>query len=178
MNSKLKPPQVKEIAPTIGGLCWSALLTQHFEQYIRGVIGDKVFDRLQPRSKDRIMHCWEEVVMIQFPRRNIDWGYFVEVPKVPDSPDMNIEDGCHIMGHDEFKKIFDPVVDRMISLLKQQVTCVRDRGDDISAIVLYGEFISKCYYLRKRLESVDYESGKSILVLLVPNELAERSCED
>ncbi|KAF8242420.1 hypothetical protein K440DRAFT_639031 [Wilcoxina mikolae CBS 423.85] len=112
-------------------------------------------------STDRMMSCWEKGIKFEFGMKDSDQEYVVDVPEVPDNLDMNIEDGIHTMESDEVKKIFDPVVDRMISLLKQ---CVRESDDDISAIVLYGESVSKCRYLQKRLESVDYGTGKSITV--------------
>ncbi|KAF8243757.1 actin-like ATPase domain-containing protein [Wilcoxina mikolae CBS 423.85] len=161
----LNPLRVNESVPGTGALCGSVFLDERFEQYIRGVLGDGVIDAMKPVSKNGMMRSWEEAVKFQFGNTAEGEEFFVSVPGIPDNDETEVESGHHMMQWSDVKKIFDPVVDRIIELVKGQMDDVKERGDKVAAVLLVGGFGSS-EYLRKRLQGF---CGANIQVLQPTN---------
>ncbi|KAF8247380.1 actin-like ATPase domain-containing protein [Wilcoxina mikolae CBS 423.85] len=165
----LNPLKLDESVSGTGDLCGSVFLDERFEKYIRGVLGDKVIDDMKPRSKYEMMRTWEEKVKFTFGNSEDaeDDGYEVNVPGVPDNDETNVEDGFHSMQNDAVQKIFNPIVNRIIDLVKQQVLAVERKGDRVAAILLVGGFGSS-EYLLKRLKETRYGRTSVELQVLQP----------
>jgi len=116
-----------------------------------------------------MMRTWEEKIKFKFGNNtNVDdfelvEGFEVNVPGVPDDLKKNLEDGFHTMEVEEVQKIFDPIVDCIVDLVKKQVRDVKEKGQRVAAILLVGGFGSS-EYLLKRLEGAKY-GGRNLEVL-------------
>lgn len=86
--------------------------------------------RGRPRSRNEMMRTWEEKVKFRF--GNSSGTYEVSVPGVPNNEETAVEDGFHTMEEEDVRKIFDPVVDRIERLVKQQVQGVRGKGESVA----------------------------------------------
>ncbi|KAF8245037.1 actin-like ATPase domain-containing protein [Wilcoxina mikolae CBS 423.85] len=164
----LEPLKLDESVGGTGALCGSVFLDYAFEQYIRRLLGDKAINDMKPRSKHEMMRTWEEKVKFTFGNTtDPEAVYEVNVPGVPDNDDTNIEDGFHFMTSDDVQKIFDPVVDRIIHLVEQQVLEVQQKGETVAAILLVGGFGSS-EYLLKRLQETRYGPASTELQVVQP----------
>lgn len=64
---------------------------------------------------------------------NVKEMYFeVNVPGLADDERLRIEDGFHSMGAKDLKAIFEPVVERIVELVKKQVEELRKKGRDVA----------------------------------------------
>ncbi|KAF8245501.1 actin-like ATPase domain-containing protein [Wilcoxina mikolae CBS 423.85] len=166
---QMEPLRLDEIVSGCGDLCGSVFLDQAFEQYMRGVVGDKLIDDLKPRSKHVMMQSWEESVKFAFGNMTEEDEYYVNVPGMRDDEDNNIEDGCHTMERNAVERIFDPVVDKIIDLVEEQVVAVQQKGEDVGAILLVGGFGSSEYLLKRLRDKYFGWSSTKLPVLQPPN---------
>ncbi|KAF8536961.1 hypothetical protein BDD12DRAFT_848723 [Trichophaea hybrida] len=163
----MEPLKLDEIVSGTSNLCGSMSLDQLFEQYIRRLLGDKVIDNMKPRVKHVMMQSWEENVKFRFDYGSAEDEYYVNVPGIRDNEEASVEDGCHTMQSDDVRKIFDPVVDRIIQLVEEQVVEVQQKGESVAAILLFGEFGSS-QYLLKRLQDNNFGKKSAPLPVLLP----------
>jgi len=63
------------------------------------------------------------------------------------------------LGSEDVKAIFDPTVDEIIHLVSQQVSKVKNKGENVKAILLVGGFGSS-EYLHYRLSNHIYGDRK------------------
>ncbi|KAF8542987.1 hypothetical protein BDD12DRAFT_727596 [Trichophaea hybrida] len=166
--TNLDPLQINENVTGTGDMCGSVFLNMRFKEYIRSLIGKKVFDGLKQRSKKQMMQSWEDNVKFKFGNNLSGEDYEVSVHGVPNNKGKNIEDDYHIIQPNEVQKIFDPIVDRIIKLVEQQVADVKRKGENVAAILLVGGFGSS-QYLLQRLKTTEFLPGKFIEVLSPPN---------
>ncbi|KAF8243917.1 hypothetical protein K440DRAFT_611241 [Wilcoxina mikolae CBS 423.85] len=164
----LDPLQIDESVSGSGDMCGSVFLDERFEEYIRRVLGDRVIDGMKPRSRNEMFRTWEEKVKYKFGNINNHEGFEITVAGVPDDESKNVEDGFHTIPSGEVKKIFDPIVDCIVRLVKQQVTDVHRKGEKVAAILLVGGFGSS-EYLCKQLQIANYGTGGPIQVLQPTN---------
>ncbi|KAF8249243.1 actin-like ATPase domain-containing protein [Wilcoxina mikolae CBS 423.85] len=169
--TNLNPLQTVESVSGTGDLCGSVYLNERFEQHIRNVLGDDVIDGMKPRAQMEMFRTWEEKVKFKFGSKT-DLDFEVTVPGIPDDEENNVEGGFYTMKSDVVKKIFDPVVEYIVRLVKQQVQDVHSKGDTVAAILLVGGFGSS-QYLHQRLQTANYgiNNRKPIEVLQPPNAL-------
>lgn len=144
-----------------GDLCGSVYLDQVFDRYIRGVLGNSYIDSLRPKPRRQMEHSFERA-KTRFgnsTERSMD----VYIGSHPDSEKLRIEDGYHAMRKEDFQTIFDPVVNRIIALVKAQVKELHAKNKAVAAILLVGGFGSS-KYLKQKLEGTGY-GGKIIPVI-------------
>jgi hypothetical protein len=79
-----------------------------------------------------MMRTWEEKVKMRFGNTTSDESYEVNVPSIPDNESKRVEDGFHAMEYEDVKQIFDPIVDRIVKLVKQQVRGVGKKGERVA----------------------------------------------
>lgn len=58
--------------------------------------------------------------------------YEINVPGLPDDEDLAIEDGYHSISTNDLQAIFDPVVNRIVGLVQDQVNEVRRKGKSVA----------------------------------------------
>ncbi|KAF8544623.1 hypothetical protein BDD12DRAFT_723315 [Trichophaea hybrida] len=162
--TNLKPLKIVESVSGSGDLCGSVFLDEGFDQYIRKLLGDKVIDGMKQRSRNEMMRTWVDKAKSKFNDKNSLEQYEITLGGVPDDDDGNVDAGFHYMQSEQVKKIFDPIVDYIVELVKEQVLNVRKQGENVAAILLVGGFGSS-EYLLKRLQHANYGIGKPLQVL-------------
>ncbi|TGZ81553.1 actin-like ATPase domain-containing protein [Ascodesmis nigricans] len=157
----LIPLMLNEAVSGTGDLCGSVYLDQAFDKYIRQLLGNARVDRMKPRARQQMAKSFERV-KIRF--GNTTDSYFeVIVPGIADDDELNIEDGFHSMSSAALQAIFDPVVDRIVELVRQQITSLQRQQKRIAAILLVGGFGSSAY-LKQRIEKTNF-GGQKIQVI-------------
>ncbi|KAF8542373.1 hypothetical protein BDD12DRAFT_876723 [Trichophaea hybrida] len=165
----MEPLQLDEIVSGASALCGSIFLDQTFERYIRGVLGDTAIDNMKARSKSRMMRTWVKEIKFIFGNVGDEYIYEVAVPGISDNEKANVEDGYHTIQSNVVQEIFDPIVDKIIDLVEQQVVAVRLIGAPVAAILLVGE-LSSSEYLRKRLQNTQFGWRSTTLQVLQPHD--------
>lgn len=159
----LNPLEVEEVQFGTGKLCGSVFLNLRFEEHVRSKVGVEMFDKLcaqKPRTWHEAMKCFEQHVKRQF-KDDCDEhdDFFIPFPGVEDFESANIVDGFMTLTHGEVKAIFDPIVDSVLELVKQQVSKIHKGGKLISAIVLVGGFgQSNCLHTKLRRQFMTNDS--------------------
>lgn len=154
-----QPLRVDEVVPATGALCGSVFLDRRFSKYMRRTLGDEFFNSMKPKPKAGMMKYWENTVKLKFGNGTKPGGYEVIVPGVDNNEKLNVEDGYHSMKYEDVKAIFDPTVDEIIHLVSQQVSKVKEKGENVKAIILVGGFGSS-EYLHYRLSNHTYGDRK------------------
>lgn len=118
------------MSPLTGDLCGSVYLDQGFDRYIRRTLGDAAIDKMRPRARAQMQQSFERA-KIRFGNTN-DRFFEVNVPGLPDNDLLRIEDGYHSMNAADLQAIFDPVVDRIVRLVKDQVEELQMKGKTVA----------------------------------------------
>lgn len=69
-----------------------------------------------------MMKHFEEFLKRSFSNSEDDDIFSCPIPGVPDDPIARVEDGCFVLTREEMKNIFDPVINRIIQLVREQIT--------------------------------------------------------
>ncbi|KAL7268268.1 hypothetical protein RUND412_009117 [Rhizina undulata] len=164
---QLDPMAVSEVVGGSGGLCGSVFINQKFDEHIRNLLGDDTIDKMKPVARKEMMRQWEEKVKFKFADSEDTKFYDVVLPGVPDNDEKGLQAGFLSLSRATVKNIFDPVVDRIVDLVNEQIRNVRAKGQKVSAILLVGGFGSS-EYLCKRLSNQLFPGGK-VRVIQPPN---------
>ncbi|KAL7275880.1 hypothetical protein RUND412_001157 [Rhizina undulata] len=156
---ELDPLSVDEIVGGSGDLCGSVFVNESFEEHVRDLLGDDVIDRMRPIAKREMMRQWEEKVKFKFADSNEIENYEIYIPGVGDNEEKGLEAGFLSLSRATVKNIFDPIIDRIVELVDDQIRRVRAKGGKVSAILLVGGF-GASEYLRKRLLEHDFVGGR------------------
>ncbi|KAF8534217.1 hypothetical protein BDD12DRAFT_757493 [Trichophaea hybrida] len=169
--AQLSPLHINESVSGTGGFHGSVYVDAEFEKYIRRVLGDRVIDSMSERSRKEMMRIWEEKVKFRF--GNVDYdddedGWEVSVQGIPDNDATNVYDNFHTMRNEDVKNIFDPVIDPIIELVKQQVLRVQEKGENVAEILLVGGFGSSEYLLRQLTDTRYGRNSTTIIPVRQP----------
>ena len=164
----LHPLRVDEVVAGSGDLCGSVYLDNGFKAYMERRVGSAVLDNMSVLSRTTMEKSWEDL-KFQFgtDQSGQEDSFEVNVPGLPDSDELDIDEGFHTISRDEVQKIFDPVVDRVIGLVKAQVAAVEKSGNTVSAILLVGGFGSSAY-LFSRLKDEKFSRNPESLQVIQP----------
>ena len=160
MIAQVSRTQPSWLTTCTGGLCGSVFVDQRFEHYIRRRLGDTVIDKMRPRIRNEMMNSWERKVKYRFGNASGPEGYEVLVSGLPNSKELNIEDGFHSMEtyvtmcfppvpnicsseltivispSTDVKAIFDPVVDYIVELVNEQYWAVEKQGKSVAVRII------------------------------------------
>lgn len=90
---------------------------------------------MKSATKNRMMKEWEEVLKREFSNSEEDDIFSCPIGGIPDDVEMGIEDGAFIITREEMLAIFDPIIDKIIPLVQEQIDMVQvqnQRGMRIS----------------------------------------------
>ncbi|KAL7275881.1 hypothetical protein RUND412_001158 [Rhizina undulata] len=155
---KLDPLVVKEAVGGSGSLCGSVFVNDQFEKYVRELLGESVVNKMRPVAKREMMRQWEERVKFKFSDSEDIESFEVYIPGVPDNETIGLEGGFLLLSRTAVRSIFDPVIDKIVDLVDDQIRNVRKKGGKIAAILLVGGF-GASEYLRKRLREQIFFGG-------------------
>lgn len=123
------PLRVNEAVGGTGDFCGSTFLDQAFDRYIRRVLGDSTIDGLKPRPRSQMKKSFDKAKE-EFANADVD--YEICVPGLKDDPKLEISEGFYTMPGEDLKGIFDPIVDRIIELVRRQVGELQKAGKPIA----------------------------------------------
>lgn len=64
----------------------------------------------------------------------------VPFPGLPDDEEAGLDSGFLVMTSEQVKSIFEPIINELISLVEGQVEAIREKGGNVSGIILVGGF--------------------------------------
>ncbi|PMD40386.1 actin-like ATPase domain-containing protein [Hyaloscypha variabilis F] len=139
--TNLKPIlKVREAAPGSGGLCGSTFLNRRFGEFLVQKLGQE--------------KGWDDEVLAEAMERfdsvfstSSDLGYTIPVPGLNNNEQLGVRRGRFNIKAAEVKGIFDPIVDKIIKLVNDQI---RATSMPIRAVLLVGGF-GQNNYLKERL---------------------------
>ncbi|KAH2148997.1 hypothetical protein KXW33_004558 [Aspergillus fumigatus] len=167
-------PRLKfeELCTGTGGKCGSTAVDRNFYRLMSDRFGD-AFDRLPRKRKSPGSEFMRKFEIIKRDFGNSDEDTTFELPlnMTVDNPDPEFfdeEERLVLISSADLRSIFDPVIERIVSLVRQQIADARqETGKDvINRIVLVGGF-GDSEYLRKAFRSSFESTGK--ITITVPD---------
>ncbi|RPA91804.1 actin-like ATPase domain-containing protein [Choiromyces venosus 120613-1] len=173
--TRKSPLEVVECVEGTGGMCGSTAINERFEDLVRRRIGTRSimlvtgfprFDKMKPEGRIHMMKEFNDSLKPGFTDSEDEDIFTCPIPGVADDANAGIEDGLFVIDREEMRKIFDPVVQKVIQLVQQQVKEVEKlETRQVKALVLAGGF-GESEYLRCRLEAeIRTKDGKKIIIL-------------
>ncbi|KAI9278974.1 hypothetical protein BDA99DRAFT_429418 [Phascolomyces articulosus] len=166
--------ELKEVTKGMGESCGSVFLDERYRELLKKKFGKYATSKINDREMNTMM---EQFINDIKPEFNEVENFYVELPrsvKVKDLPssvrqsdsDGHLEDGVLQLSGQELKKqVFDPVVDKVISLIEQQYKQIPDGR--LNFLFLVGGFGSS-KYLYQRVHEVF--QGTKVHKILCPIE--------
>ena len=115
----LKPTLVvSEAAPGSGGLCGSSYLNRIFKKHMQDTFGD--LPGWDEETLETALQRWDEFIKRRFAGLD-DGDFIVPVLGLADNSQLNIRKNKFRMTALEVAKIFDPVVNEVIGLVREQI---------------------------------------------------------
>lgn len=75
-----------------------------------------------------MMRNFEEFLKRSFTNSEDDDIFSCPIPGVLDDTVAGVEDGCFVLTREEMKNIFDPVINEIMKLVREQIKMGEDRG--------------------------------------------------
>ncbi|GFF52593.1 heat shock 70 kDa protein 12A [Aspergillus udagawae] len=162
----------EELCTGIGGKCGSTAVDRNFYQLMSDRFGD-AFDNLPTKRKSPGSEFMKRFEIIKRDFGNSDEETTFELPlnmtvANPEPEFFDEEERLVLISSADLHSIFDPVIDKIVSLVRQQIADARkETGKDIiNRIVLVGGF-GDSEYLRKAIRSSFGSTGK--ITITVPD---------
>ncbi|KAF3910262.1 hypothetical protein ABW21_db0204908 [Orbilia brochopaga] len=143
--------EVDEAVVGTGDTCGSTYIDQSFEDFFRIRMGEH-YD-LRVAQHQRVMRNFEEV-KCGFRDREDQETYSVIVPGKNNIPEAGVIDGEFVISRAEMRALFDPIIDKVIGLIAEQVKQISlvDRTPGNMQILLVGGFGQSPYLYKRVLE--------------------------
>ncbi|GIJ81658.1 hypothetical protein Asppvi_000157 [Aspergillus pseudoviridinutans] len=167
-------PKLKfeELCTGIGGKCGSTAVDRNFYKLMSDRFGD-AFDNLPTKRKGPGSEFMKKFEIIKRDFGNSDEETTFELPlnmtvANPDPEFFDEEERLVLISSADLRSIFDPVIEQIVSLVRQQIADARkETGKDIiNRIVLVGGF-GDSEYLRKAFRTSFGSTGK--ITITVPD---------
>ncbi|KAL2117286.1 hypothetical protein VTJ04DRAFT_9454 [Mycothermus thermophilus] len=147
--TKLKPVlEVQEATPGSGALCGSTFLNMRFAKFLKAKLGR--LDGFDDEVLADAMERFEKAIKRQFTlTARDDETFIIPVPGLANNRELGISRGRYAMKASDLRVIFEPVVQEVIKLVKDQITASKV---PIKAVLLVGGF-GASNYLKERLRN-------------------------
>lgn len=153
--------EVQEATPGTGALCGSTYLNMRFAKFLRAKLGreDGFDDEVMAEAMDR----FEKTVKRQFTMHAPpDETYTIPVGGLANNRELGISRGRYALKAADLQVIFEPVVQEVIQLVKDQISA---SAVPIRAVLLVGGFGASNYLKERIRNSVD----RKIQIMQPPN---------
>ncbi|KAL2862593.1 Hsp70 family protein [Aspergillus lucknowensis] len=164
--------QFEELCTGVGGKCGSTAVDRNFYKLMSDRFGDD-FDKLPIKRKSPGSEFMNKFEIIKRDFGNSDEKTIFELPlnmtvANPDPKYFDEEERLVLISSDDLRAIFDPVIDQIMILVRQQIEDSRKESAEctINRIVLVGGF-GDSEYLRKSFRSSFGLAGK--IAITVPD---------
>ncbi|KAF3095664.1 hypothetical protein TWF569_003538 [Orbilia oligospora] len=154
--------EVDEAVVGSGDTCGSTYIDQSFEDFFKTRMGAH-YDSLRVAQRQRVMRNFEEV-KCGFRDREDQDTYSVIVPGRDNIPEARVVDGEFEITRAEMRSLFDPVIDKVIELIAEQVRQIAhvDKTASNRQILLVGGF-GQSPYLYNRVVAWAKPQGINVL---------------
>ncbi|KAJ3498448.1 hypothetical protein NLG97_g1113 [Lecanicillium saksenae] len=146
--------RMKEVVPGTGAMVGSIALNRRFKAAVEEIIpGDRWNELKSSKAMTGASLQFENEVKRSFDG-NLDEEYWVKFrgANLEDDPEKNLNSDEWTMTGADVKDIFDPVVDDILGLIRDQVMSAQLKKKTVKNIFLVGGFGSSPY-LRKQVEN-------------------------
>ncbi|KAF8421674.1 hypothetical protein EV426DRAFT_565316 [Tirmania nivea] len=164
--------KIKEIAIG-GGLCGSVFLNRRFETFVRKRIGSDIVNEMicKERPYKKMMKDFDERLKRIF--RDPDDQELMDCDlgnAVRDDAVKRVEDGFLEITREEMRGVFNPVIQEILQLVREQINTVGlGSQDSVSTILLVGGFGSSPYLKKQLSDNIAATYQNTIKVLQPPN---------
>lgn len=162
--------RISEITESKGGNCGSSFVDKNFKEFLRNKLGEPTFKLLENEYYNALQYMVQEFcenVKIPFTGKNfkpyeIDLeDYFTKYPStlrdiVKEGKEKKLLEESEWMitlQLDDVKEMFDPLITRIVHLIKGQLDQLQNKNKQCSAMMLVGGF-SESKYLQNIIKSV------------------------
>ncbi|CAB4424819.1 unnamed protein product [Rhizophagus irregularis] len=175
----LEDNKLSEITECTGDFCRSKFIDKEFINFLRKKLGSNAVDLLIENNYGQFQCMIQEFfryVKLPFTGDDLNFSYDLDIEEFPDLIQYVGKENRDIMEENEWaieikyedvKAMFDPVVDRIINLIRSQLDSIRNIQGECSAIFLTGGF-SESKYLQQRIKKEFQNVVKKISVLMCP----------
>ncbi|OLL26371.1 Heat shock protein 12B [Neolecta irregularis DAH-3] len=145
-----RPLKMKEITIGTGGLCGATYLDREFEKLLREKLSKYGDQFLNEKSLASLLQDFDEYLKVNFgeDEDEDEFSIILRGCDIDEDEEAGISAGCLIFTRDEIVQVFDPVINKIIQLIEEQVT---NSKETIKTIFLVGGFGSNGY-LRNRIQ--------------------------
>ncbi|KAK0705553.1 hypothetical protein B0H67DRAFT_386378 [Lasiosphaeris hirsuta] len=160
--TNLKPIlEVQEATPGTGALCGSTFLNMRFGKFLKAKLGrEEGFD---DEVLAEAMERFEKIVKRQFTMSAPpDESFIIPVGGLANNRELGISRGRYALKAADLQTIFEPVVQEVIKLVKDQITSSKV---PIRAVLLVGGFGASNYLKERLRNAVD----RNIQIMQPPN---------
>ncbi|KAK3343599.1 hypothetical protein B0T25DRAFT_302302 [Lasiosphaeria hispida] len=160
--TNLKPIlEVQEATPGTGALCGSTFLNMRFGKFLKAKLGrEEGFD---DEVLAEAMERFEKIVKRQFTMSAPpDESYIIPVGGLANNRELGISRGRYALKASDLQTIFEPVVQEVIKLVRDQITSSKV---PIRAVLLVGGFGASNYLKERLRNAVD----RNIQIMQPPN---------
>ncbi|KAI7855560.1 hypothetical protein BDC45DRAFT_604795 [Circinella umbellata] len=158
-NPGKRKRQLKEVTKGMGESCGSVFLDDRYHELLQSKLGAHVMSKIQPREMNDLMEQFIDSIKPEFD--GVDDHYVtlprsVELDELPESI-HDYDDGCldegtiKLTAQELKQQVFDPVVERVLTLISQQYEQITD--GQLNYLFLVGGFGSS-NYLYQRIQQV------------------------
>ncbi|KAI8973362.1 hypothetical protein BDF20DRAFT_907002 [Mycotypha africana] len=155
---------LKEIAKGMGESCGSVFLDENFRLLLQEKLSEQ-YDKIPAAALNNLMEQFVDNIKPEFD--GLD-DHYLNLPAIVNLEDLMIDDcsldeGTLVLRANELKeKVFEPIIQRVLSLLTKQYEQISDRETPIDCIFLVGGFGSS-NYLYERVQQVFGNRVRQIL---------------
>ncbi|KAH9212735.1 hypothetical protein DL95DRAFT_463734 [Leptodontidium sp. 2 PMI_412] len=144
---------IREAVVGTGDKCGAIFIDKEFKSWLRQKLGQEKFGMIRNewlRPESRMMRTFEEAKM-SFEDDNI-MAFVTMPPEISREDDeaLDIEDGEMRLDPEDMREIFDPCVNRVLTLIDSQIEEVSSQAASVKYILVAGGF-GKSMYLLKRI---------------------------
>ncbi|KAH7336643.1 hypothetical protein BKA65DRAFT_37690 [Rhexocercosporidium sp. MPI-PUGE-AT-0058] len=144
---------IKEAVVGTGDKCGAIFIDREFKSWLQRKLGAEKFGMIRHewlRPESRMMRTFEEAKM-SFEDDNI-MAFVTMPPEISREDDeaLDIEDGEMRLDPEDMREIFDPCVNRVLTLVDSQIDEISSQGATVKYILVVGGF-GKSMYLLKRI---------------------------
>ncbi|GES97260.1 hypothetical protein GLOIN_2v1881616 [Rhizophagus clarus] len=172
----LEENQLGEVTERAGGFCGSTFIDKEFIKLLKREVGDKAVDLLGEKHYGQLQYVVQEFcqnIKLVFTGDNTDFSYEMDLEEVAPAllqyvtgskrDSMEKKEWMVELNFNTIKSMFDPVIDRIIGMIRAQLD---NSSEKCSAIFLVGGF-GQSRYLQKRIEK---EFSKLVENISIPNQ--------
>lgn len=152
---QISPLTITECTVGTGDYCGSTFVDREFEDLFKRRM--RPYQSLSTLLTQQAVRNFE-AAKVAFRDDPEQHDFYVNLPGVGDTEEARVHSGNFHISREEMRKLFDPVIDRIINLISRQIKAV----SMINSILLVGGF-GESEYLYQRL--LDWTDGTLIRIL-------------